>query len=420
MVDNCQKNELLKFLRGGPVSYTAGIGSRKLPSSKSETLFKAAFISVLTDRYGYSSGGAGGSDATIEHGVKAALQLISSGPEYVDLVNQYLNVYLPFPYFNGRSASQPGMIDAQALPKAPQAQDLAKSIHPATQNKKTLSSHALAFHSRNGHQVLGVSLDTPVRSILCFTGDGAKKGASITQKTGGTGQALRLADKFGVPVVNIGNRADEAAIQRWIESRSKHLLAKYGIDVDEAHHEYVSNYTAGIHHHVGDLVEDSDSLNLDLIVHECNCFNTMDSEVALSIKNKFYDAYLADQHTVKGDRKKLGTFTSADCPSGDRKVTVINAYTQYKHGQNNDLHFDYDAFKDILKRLNSEHPGARVGFPRIGSNGAGACWLTIAEMINVYAPRLNPVVVSRPTDLEYKPERQKNRDHSGGQIGMDL
>lgn len=413
--------ELLENLKKGPKSTVAGVGSRKLPAQKSELLFKAAFLSVLTEQTQYASGGAPGSDATIEHGVKAALGVVSEGREYESLVNQYLKVYLPGYFFNGRSSKHPGMIDATKLPMHEQAKQLAKEVHPAfkvpKEKRRPMKPYVLNLHARNGHQALGEDLSTPVRSVLCFTGDGAK-GSRISVKTGGTGQALRLADRFNIPVLNIGSPKDEASLMKWIEKRGAWLKQTYGIDVDYEHHRYVAEFTAGVAHHKGDLLEDIEKLNLDIIVHDCNCFNTMDSGISNSIKEKFPSAFEADLQTIKGSKSKLGTFSSAEISLDGRSLTIVNAYTQFKYGTDSELYFDYDAFKDVLISLNETFPGATVGFPRIGSGRAGGCWLTIAEMIKNHAPRINTVVVSRQSDLEYKPEARKTRDREGEQIGL--
>lgn len=418
---------LLSKLMEGPRSRVAGVGSRELPSDKSALLFKAAFLSVLTEQAAFSSGGAPGSDATIEHGVKAALQSISDGLEYENLVNAYLNVYLPGYFFNGRSSKEPGMIDATKLAMHEQAKDLAKQVHPAFRDGKPVNPerpmkpYVLNLHARNGHQALGDDLKSPVRSVLCFTGDGAKE-EYISSRTGGTGQALRLAHKFGIPALNIGNRSDEAKLDSWVQKRGSWLLQEYGIDVHKAHHEYVANFTSKIPHHVGDLARESASLGLDLIVHGCDCFNTTGTGVAKGIKDDFYEAYLADQNTVNGDRKKLGTYSSAEFDSNGKTLTVINAYTQYKYNHREDggLDFDYKAFEKVLKSLNENYPGSTVGFSRIGTEGAGGCWLSIAEMIRNKAPRLNAVIVSNESDLEYKPAPTRKNEREGDQIGLNL
>lgn len=60
--------------------------------------------------------------------------------------------------------------------------------------------------ARNGHQVLGATLDQPVSFVLCWTPDGAESEAQRTRDTGGTGQAIALASRHGIPVFNLANR----------------------------------------------------------------------------------------------------------------------------------------------------------------------------------------------------------------------
>ncbi|MCA1800211.1 MAG: hypothetical protein LC650_02865, partial [Actinobacteria bacterium] len=53
------------------------------------------------------------------------------------------------------------------------------------------------FLARNGYQVLGKNLKSPSDFIVCWTPEG--------KITGGTGQALRLADHYRIPVFNFGS-----------------------------------------------------------------------------------------------------------------------------------------------------------------------------------------------------------------------
>lgn len=419
-MDQAKARELLtQKLREGPKSTIAGIGSRELPSDKSALLFKASCLSVITEFSSFSSGGAPGSDATIEHGVKAALGILFDGPEYNQMVSKFLQVYLPGRFFNGRSSSDPGMIDSTKLLMHQKAIQLAHETHPALIKGINMKPFVINLHARNGHQVLGESLDQKVRSVICYTRDGAKND-QITQKTGGTGQALRLAHRFNIPALNIGNPDDEAKLERWVEKRGQWLQQTYGFDIHEIHHNYTSQFSAGLNHIIGDLVKDASNLKLDLLIHGCNCFNTMGSGIAKSIRNAFPEAYHADQMTVKGDKRKLGSYTEADTLCEDHPIKIINAYTQYQYGRENKLYFDYDAFKKILKTLNDTYPGSLVGFPRIGAERAGGCWLTIAEMIKINAPRLKPVIVFHPNDLEYKPGHHKQRAIEHEQRGFNF
>lgn len=58
-----------------------------------------------------------------------------------------------------------------------------------------------SLHARNVHQVLGAACSDPAAWVLCWTPDGTER--ETTAKTGGTGQAIRIAVAHGVPVVNM-------------------------------------------------------------------------------------------------------------------------------------------------------------------------------------------------------------------------
>lgn len=118
----------------------------------------------------------------------------------------------------------------------------------------------------------------------------------------------------------------------------------------------------------GDLIKLALSGDFDVIVHGCNCFNTMGAGIAKTIKQTFPEAYRADLNTAKGSKSKLGTYTKAIC----NNVTIINAYTQHGYwGKNNPDLFEYNVFSKILKSLKTEFTGKRFGFPLIGCGLAG-------------------------------------------------
>lgn len=119
----------------------------------------------------------------------------------------------------------------------------------------------------------------------------------------------------------------------------------------------------------GDLLQMGRDGKFDIIVQGCNCFNTMGSGIAKSIREQFPDAWLADQETLAGDRNKLHNYTIG---LGGRLV-IINAYTQYsfnKAGETNDV-FEYESFYSILKKLETRFGKYRFGFPMIGMGLAG-------------------------------------------------
>lgn len=101
----------------------------------------------------------------------------------------------------------------------------------------------------------------------------------------------------------------------------------------------------------------------DIIVHGCNCFNSMGSGIAATIRNEFPEAYRVDLATKPGDRNKIGTYTSAKVG----ELLIVNAYTQYNFSRNDfgDL-FEYEGFAKILDTLANEYPTAKFGLPKIG------------------------------------------------------
>ena len=131
----------------------------------------------------------------------------------------------------------------------------------------------------------------------------------------------------------------------------------------------------------GNLLTLAHAGRFDVIVHGCNCFNTMGSGIARDIKDSLPEAYAVDQQTKRGDRNKLGTYTHAVVPFGKHpSLVVVNAYTQYRYGGGGP-HFDYSAFDLVLQELRKNFPSLKFGFPRIGSGLAGGDAVIIQEQI---------------------------------------
>ena len=130
----------------------------------------------------------------------------------------------------------------------------------------------------------------------------------------------------------------------------------------------------------GDLIQLGIDGEFDVIIHGCNCFCTMGGGIARSIKKRFPTAYAADCETEKGSRKKLGTYTFAKIPVQDRELIVVNAYTQYGHGKGK-VNVDYDAMRDVMRRIKQDFLGKRLGYPLIGAGLAGGDWNIISQII---------------------------------------
>ena len=131
----------------------------------------------------------------------------------------------------------------------------------------------------------------------------------------------------------------------------------------------------------GDLIQLAQSGAFDVIVHGCNCQNTMGAGIAKTIRATFPEAYAADRRTVKGDRGKLGTISAATVQRDGHTITVVNGYTQY-HWRGAGVLVDYAALRSVMKRVKAQFSGHRIGYPRIGAGLAGGDWDTIAQIID--------------------------------------
>lgn len=134
--------------------FYAGVGSRETPSA---VCAQMTALARKLARLGWSlrSGGAEGADSAFETGAQ-------------------------------------GKQIFRASAATPEAIALAAKYHPAWGR---CSPFAKKLHARNGFQVLGPDLMSPSLFVACWTKDGGP--------TGGTGQALRVAAAYSIPVFNL-------------------------------------------------------------------------------------------------------------------------------------------------------------------------------------------------------------------------
>lgn len=140
----------------------------------------------------------------------------------------------------------------------------------------------------------------------------------------------------------------------------------------------------------GDLLSAAERGVVDVIAHQCNCFNTMRRGIAPQIAARFTEAYEADQNTVRGSREKLGSFSFAEVQTmedSDHIVSVYNLYGQFgwnpHHG---DYGTQYPALFSALRKMRDHldscsGPPLNIGFPKIGSGLGGGDWDFISAMI---------------------------------------
>ena len=156
----------------------AGIGSRQTPP---EVLSYMERMGSRLNHLGFTlrSGGANGADSAFEINVGPNKEIFLPWDGFNDRNTVYKGLTVPF---SGASA------DLYLL-----AESIARENHP---NWEACKRGARAMHVRNVAQVLGADLLTPSLFVVCWTPNGSG--------SGGTGQAIRIARKYGIPVYDLG------------------------------------------------------------------------------------------------------------------------------------------------------------------------------------------------------------------------
>lgn len=171
-------------MSGSGARVYAGIGARATPPAVLAYLEEVA-EGLARAGWTLRSGASPGADTAFERG---ALR----GGGAVEL-------YLPR---RGFGAPRPRVEDRAArvtlAEPTTDAWRLAPTFHPDWEGVPADYRPSLA---RDLHQVLGPNLDDPVRWVVCWTPDGAVRRTSA--RTGGTGQAIRVAVAHGIPVLNL-------------------------------------------------------------------------------------------------------------------------------------------------------------------------------------------------------------------------
>ena len=163
----------MSILKVNPPTY-AGIGSRRTPQP---ILALMAQLGQAFARLGWilRSGNCPGADQAFQQGANAI------DPSLVEL-------YLPWQGYQAK-AIKPG--NAIFTPDS-HAFATAARFHPAWSR---CSQGARRMHARNAQIILGPRLAQPVCLVVCWTPEGKEKG--------GTGQGMRIARAYGLPVCSL-------------------------------------------------------------------------------------------------------------------------------------------------------------------------------------------------------------------------
>ena len=163
----------------------AGIGARKTPR---DVLALMTCIARRLDLAGWTlrSGGADGADQAFVWG------------------SEHHEIFTPWPRFNG------ARVATRLMNPTVKAMAIAAEVHP---NWSLLTEPVKKLHARNVHQVLGADCTSPCSMVICWTPDGST--GVTSQRTGGTGQAIRIAAAHKIPIFNL-QRHDHLAAWRAI------------------------------------------------------------------------------------------------------------------------------------------------------------------------------------------------------------
>jgi O-acetyl-ADP-ribose deacetylase (regulator of RNase III) len=163
-----------------PIFY-AGVGSRDTPDHILNLMSEVGAL-MCEMGHGLRSGGAIGADTAFWQGVNEV------DPENCE-------IFLPKKKYNYPD----GIVDI-----SPVFRRLAKNFHPSPDaitpdpsNPDDKRHFILNLMARNGCQVFGQDFRNPSNAVICWTKGGEGKG--------GTGQAIRLADSAGIPVLDLGD-----------------------------------------------------------------------------------------------------------------------------------------------------------------------------------------------------------------------
>ncbi len=169
--------------------YWTGIGSRETPNSVCMSLSDIGYEIGRNPNFCLRSGAADGADTSFEWGNYLAIG--------------YSEIYLPWKGFNKDSEQRHGLdnsdlyLDRFSNDIVFQAKEIAEKFHPKW---RYLTHGAKLLHTRNVFQLLGRDLDKQSDFVVCWTKDG--------KASGGTGQALRIANHFKIPIFNVYNPLD--------------------------------------------------------------------------------------------------------------------------------------------------------------------------------------------------------------------
>lgn len=161
------------------IKIITGIGSRETPQHILAEMTKIG-VWCKKNKVILRSGHADGADYAFEQGAQESCI-----------------AFVPWKTFNAKLKSK-----AKLIVPAFTAQ-MTATVHKYHPAPEKLSEAVVKIMARNAAQVLGEHLNEHTQCVVCYTNDG--------RASGGTGQAIRIADAYKIPVYNMYNESFSTA-----------------------------------------------------------------------------------------------------------------------------------------------------------------------------------------------------------------
>jgi len=195
-----------------PTMTYAGIGSRQTPA---DVLAKMTEAAEYLEGLGYTlrSGGAIGADQAFEKGVKSKKEVFLG---------------------TDKTGEREKKIAREIHPN-PQALDNSKSKATG----KPIADFMWNLMGRNTNQIFGENLDTPVDFVLAWTQDGLTDYRKRSIQSGGTGQAIDMASRKGIPVINMFSPDWREQLDQVLTSNKKDTISQRQKNLEDKGYSFI-------------------------------------------------------------------------------------------------------------------------------------------------------------------------------------
>ena len=169
------------------MKFYTGIGSRSTPQDIME-LMRGIAAKLAENHWVLRSGGAEGADTAFEEGAGSFTK----------------QIFLPWKNFND-NPSRFYNVSESAIKES-------MKFHPTPDR---LGQGVQKMMGRNLYQVMGLDLNTPSSFLVCWTPFVMEDAFDKDKRIGGTGQAIRIAKHYDVPIFNLNKFDDRMRLQEY-------------------------------------------------------------------------------------------------------------------------------------------------------------------------------------------------------------